>query len=82
MWTQGSIFNQINNIYSFIKFILKLKCHSLSSEHAAVKNTIVLVRFGATALIYAEAPVVWPTIVFATSVQMPAQWKRQIKSEP
>lgn len=35
-----------------------------------VKNTMILVQFGATALIRAKAPAVIPTIAFVSSVQM------------
>lgn len=37
----------------------------------------IIVQFGATALISAKVLAVLPTIAFAASLQMSAQWKRQ-----
>lgn len=67
-------------IMFIVSVSLFLNCYSLSCEHAAAKNTRVLVHFGATALIHTKVPAILLSDVFASSVQMPAQWKKRIKS--
>ena len=66
-------FNKINNFYLFIKdtlcetsdFFLNCKC-------VGVKN----ITDNGTALIYAQALAVLPTITFVLSMQMPKTWEK------